>query len=45
MSAPKSLGVLAQRYLRERLADVNNFFRSRHLFLSGRFPSAAVHLQ
>ena len=27
------------------LAGVNNFFRSRHLFLSGRVPSAVVHLQ
>lgn len=27
------------------LAGVNNFFRTRHLFLSGRVPSAVVHLQ
>ncbi len=29
----------------EPVAGVNNFFRARHLFLSGRVPSAVVHLQ
>lgn len=31
--------------LREIVAGVNNFFRTRHLFLSGRLPSTVVHLQ
>jgi fido (protein-threonine AMPylation protein) len=45
LSALESASVAGNIKPFARLAGVNYFFLTRHLFLSDRFPSSAVHLQ